>query len=136
MTERSRSPYLVVGVDYGTNIEVARQAWARRARSARRDPQFPYSIEMLNEALERIQHADNDPATSVDWFRVPLDPVNFIPPQGEGLFRPTAVPAQRRSDPLDPEEVRSRVEAIAVEASLRLLGSAKPAANPNPYQRE
>ena len=134
MTGPSLSPYIVIGIDYGTSIEAARQAWARRARSARRDPHFPYSIETLNEALERIQHSENDPVTSVDWYRVPLDPVNFVPPQAAGLLKPMAVPFPRRTDPLDPEEVRARVGSIAADACRRLLDTAKPAANSNPYQ--
>jgi hypothetical protein len=115
-----RNPYLIVGVDFGASRDEARHAFARAARRTRREG-GTWSIEDLNWALHEIEALEQNPADLVDHYRVPANPRVFEP-AGVGLFRPTPIRLERRTEP-DPKAVEE-LKATALLELERLLASA------------
>jgi hypothetical protein len=91
-----RNPYLLLGVDYGTEADQARRSFARAARRVRRAGGGTTTVEDLNWALHQIQNPESDPFDSVTQFRVPANPEVFEP-HGDGLFAPGPRPLARRT---------------------------------------
>lgn len=118
-----RNPYLLLGVDYGCPPDLARRSFARAARRVRRAATDAITVEDLNWALHEIQNNDQEPADSVETFRVPADPDVFTP-RGDGLFAPGAVRLPRRTEPTE-SDVDQLVGGLADEA-LTLVGRLAP----------
>lgn len=124
MDER-RNPYLILGVPYGASRHEARRAASRRTRELRRRQVAPYSIEDITWALHQVEQVIDDPASAVEFFRVPAAPGILDAPSGRGLFNPPAVPLARRSGPLTDEEfteIRHRAVATVSMSVLTALG--------------
>src|SRR5205085_8067286 len=96
-----RNPYLILGVDFGASGDDARHAFAHAARRIRRQG-GAWDVEDLNWALHEIEALESNPADMVSLYRVPADKRVFEP-AGEGLFRPSPVPLERRTKENDPE---------------------------------
>ena len=92
-----RNPYLILGLPYGSSRAEATKALARRSRAARRDPEFPFSMEDLTWALNQIEAQIDNPESSIDVFRVPADPSVLEIPSGPGLLRLPPTPIERRT---------------------------------------
>jgi len=127
-----RSPYLVLGIDYGTPLELARQAFARRARHIRRSERPVYSTEDLTWALHAIETVD-DPSTSVQYFRVPANRANLASAVDGELFRPAPIALRRLSPVVSTDQLDALSEQVARELAERLLASAAPVPCDDPY---
>jgi hypothetical protein len=127
-----RSPYLVLGVDYGTPIEQARKAFARRARDLRRNPSSVYDMEDLTWALHTIETLD-DPAGSVEYFRVPANRAPIGAPTEGELFWPDPLPLPRRSGPVTSEQLTVLRAEASRELIERVLATATSIPRDNPY---
>lgn len=92
-----RNPYLILGLAYGSSRAEATKALARRSKAARRDPEFPFSMEDLTWALNQIEAQIDNPESSIDVFRVPADPGVLEIPPGPGLLRIPPTPIERRT---------------------------------------
>lgn len=130
--EDRRSPYLVLGLDYGASAEQARQAFARRARQVRRAESPVYSVEDLTWALHEIETLE-DPATSVQYFRVPANRATLSAPNEGDLFFPPPMPLPRRSAQLSAEDINHFTAAAAKELIERLLRAIELVPCDNPY---
>jgi hypothetical protein len=85
MTDR-RDPYLILGIDHGTDAAHAAAAFARATRRVRTDAEPRYTIEDITWALHRIEQAETDPEASLDSFRVPADPTVYFDGQVDRLL--------------------------------------------------
>jgi hypothetical protein len=97
MTDKRRSPYLVLGLAFGASKGDAAKAFARATRRLRRTPDAPYDIEDLNWALHAVEQRIDDPGTSIDDYRMPADPSVYDVPTGTGLLNPGVAPLERRT---------------------------------------
>jgi hypothetical protein len=123
--EDRRNPYLVLGIPYGSSRGEARRAAAKRTRELRRRPDAPYTTEDITWALHQVEKVIDDPAATVEVFRVPAAPGILDAPSGQGLFHPPATPLPRRSGPLTDEEfddVRHQAIAAVSRQVLSALG--------------
>lgn len=77
-----RSPYIVLGVRFGATKDEAQRAFARATRRVRRDGDVPFDAEDLNWALHAIEQRIEDPATSIDDYRMPANPEAYEIPSG------------------------------------------------------
>ena len=69
------SPWLVLGLPFGTGTAEARLAFARRARRLRRTQEpTPFTLADLTWALHEAEHQGDDPWSCLDHYRVPLQP--------------------------------------------------------------
>lgn len=84
MTTRRKSPYLVLGLHVGATKDEAAKAFARATRRLRQLPDAPFDIEDLNWALHAVEHRADDPAASIDDFRMPANPSAYLPPAAAG----------------------------------------------------
>lgn len=90
MTDNRRSPYLVLGVPFGASKGEAAKAFARATRRLRRLHDAPYDIEDLNWALHAVEQRAEDPATSIDDYRMPADSRPYdVPPSEAGVLAPS-----------------------------------------------
>ncbi len=117
MSADRRNPYLVLGVQYGATRDQATRAFAQRSRRARRDPDFPYSIDDLTWALNHVEEGIKDPAADIDTYRVPADPAVLKPPTGLGLLRRPAQPIERRTPPTSEKDLQI-LELMAIREEL------------------
>lgn len=127
-----RSPYLVLGVEYGASVEEARQAFARRARRVRRTESPVYSVEDLTWALHEIETIE-DPGASIEFFRVPANRAALPAPREGELFFPAPVPIPRRSAPLAGDEIDRLAAAAATELLDQLVRTSTLMPCDNPY---
>lgn len=97
MSDKRRSPYLVLGLPFGAFKGDAAKAFARATRRLRRMPDAPYDIEDLNWALHAVEQRGDDPGSSIDDYRMPADSDIYAVPTGTGLLNPGAEPLERRS---------------------------------------
>jgi hypothetical protein len=98
MGER-RSPYLILGLPYGASKDDAARAFARATRRLRQHPDAPFDLEDLNWALHAVEQRVEDPAISVDDYRMPGDASVYEVPPGSGILRPPIEPYPRRTAP-------------------------------------
>jgi hypothetical protein len=126
------NPYFVLGIDFGSELSVVKAAWARQARLARRGGSR-HDLESLNQALHDVEHADEDLATSMRWFRVPANRATSNSVGEYGLFRPAPIPIARRSEPTSREALEVMAREITAAAARRLVATATLHSNPNPY---
>lgn len=116
MGER-KSPYLILGVPYGASKNDAARAFARATRRLRRQSDAPYDLEDLNWALHAIEQRIQDPATSIDDFRMPADTSVYQLPGGEGILNPPTTPYRRRTSPSDSTDLDALHTAVLVEVA-------------------
>ena len=84
MTSRARSsPYLVLGVEFGSSAATANRAFARRLRQL---DSVPLTQEDLNWAQSQFKRPD-DLRTSVEFLRLPTGSASRSSPK-VGLFQP------------------------------------------------
>lgn len=95
--DQRRSPYLVLGLRFGASKAEAAKAFARATRRLRKMPDAPFDIEDLNWALHAVEQRVDDPATSIDDYRMPADGDAYALPTGHGLFNPLVTPLERQS---------------------------------------
>lgn len=131
MSDKRRSPYLVLGVAFGASKGEAAKAFARATRRLRQMPDAPYDIEDLNWALHAVEQRIDDPASSIDDYRMPADPDVYVAPTGTGLLNPGVTPLERRSpasSPSDLEVVRaSAIREVAAAIANEVEGAPLPA---------
>lgn len=111
MAER-QSPYLILGVQFGASKDEAARAFAKATRRVRKQADTPYDLEDLNWALHAIEQRIDDPALSIDDYRVPADSSVYEIPSDEGVLNPPVQPYKRRTPPTDAvniEVLRARV---------------------------
>ncbi len=126
MSEDRRNPYLVLGVPFGTSREQATRSFALRSRRARREPNFPYSIDDLTWALNQVEAALVNPTADVATFRVPADAAAVRPPSGSGVLRRPPIPLARRTAAATPAEI-ANLESMAISEELvEILDQASP----------
>ena len=82
-----RNPYVILGIPFGATRAEANAAFARKARSLRRDGADLDQMTDLTWALQRIDVAIRDPATAMELYRIPADPEAFQG-EGDGVLRP------------------------------------------------
>lgn len=110
MTDKRRSPYLVLGIPYGASKNEAAKAFARATRRLRRLPDPPYDIEDLNWALHAVEQRVEDPATSIDDYRMPADAsVYAVRPSATGVLASTG-------DGVTLDSLKARVVHIVIAA--------------------
>jgi len=114
-SEDRRNPYLILGLPYGSDRADATKAMARRSRIARREPEFPYSLEDLTWALNQIEAQIDDPTSSLDTYRVPADPSVLDLPPGPGILRPPPVRMERRTEPPSADEIAQLISEIHLD---------------------
>jgi hypothetical protein len=131
-----RSPYLVLGLDYGAPADQARRAFARKARQMRRAEGSAFGIEDLTWALHEIEGSSDALASSVEFFRVPANRA-ALPQAREGeLFAPAPVPLPRRSSPPSSNELDALTAVAARNLVDELLAQVAPQPVDDPYSRE
>jgi hypothetical protein len=116
-----RNPYLILGVDFAASSDRARHAFARVARRLRKQG-GAWAIEDLNWALHEVEALEANPEDLVSIYRIPADPEVFEP-AGEGLFRPPAVPLERRTSIDDGASIELVRAAAACEIDALLLNA-------------
>jgi hypothetical protein len=122
-----RNPYLILGVDFAASGDQARRAFAHAARRLRRHGGV-WDIEDLNWALHQVEELEENPANSVDIYRVPADPHAFDP-VGDGLFRPGPARLQRRTPATDQQaltEVRTAALSELDDLLIAEIGQTVP----------
>lgn len=109
-----RNPYLILGVPFGSSASEATRAFAKRSRSARAGS-GAYSVEDLTWALHQVEHAEQNPHSTLSHFRIPADPdaaESLMPAGPAGQVLPMG-----RKTPKPDAEIRS-------DAALALLRAA------------
>src|SRR4051812_24063944 len=104
MTTERISPYLILGIDYGTALDEAREAFAMKVRAVRADSSLPFDVADLTWALNEVEHATEDPSASIEFFRVPANRASFPETQPGELFNPVAEALERRTPAVSAEE--------------------------------
>jgi hypothetical protein len=124
------SPWLVLGLPFGTGTAEARLAFTHRARRLRRT-EGPAAFRMsdLTWALHEVEGQGNDPWSRLDCYRVPLQP----PPGRPGLFRPEPRPMPRRSRPPTGADLDGLARSAVRRAALEVLASATVTGHPGLY---
>lgn len=103
MSDR-RNPYLILGIDYGSDAAHASAAFARATRRLRTQDDPPYTIEDLTWALHRIEQATANPESSLEALRVPANPQVYLDGQLDDLLPdspplpPSSAPGQGRQE--------------------------------------
>lgn len=120
MSER-RSPYLLLGVPFGAPKEVASRAFAKATRRLKRTADTPYDLEDLNWALHAIEQRIEDPASSIDDYRIPANPDVYAIPSGEGILNPRVQSYERRTQPTDPATIESLQVQIIREVAASVV---------------
>lgn len=109
---KRKSPYLILGVEFGASKDEAARAFAKATRRLRRQADAPYDLEDLNWALHAIEQRADDPALSIDDYRMPANARAYEIPTGEGVLNPPVQPYKRRTprtDELTIEALRAQV---------------------------
>jgi len=117
MSEKRRNPYLILGVQYGVGRDEATRAFAVASKRARRDDQFPHSIEDLTWALNQIKSQIENPTSDLTTFRVPADSDALSVPSLLESDAFAAKPIQRRTPPV----AQSDLENLMKLARLDLI---------------
>lgn len=129
--DQRRSPYLMLGLNFGASKGEAAKAFARATRRLRQMPDAPFDIEDLNWALHAVEQRADDPASSIDDYRMPADADAYAIPAGHGLLNPRVTPLERRSpasSAADVEVVRSQIIAdVAIAIAKEIEGAPLPA---------
>jgi hypothetical protein len=118
-----RHPALILAIPTSADRSTAERAFAQRSRLARRDRDFPYTVDELIWALNQFEANLDDPAAP-SMLLVPIDPVLLQAPTGTGLFRPAPVPLTRRTAPASPAEIGAIIADARSDALLHVLKGA------------
>lgn len=129
---RRLSPFLVLGIDYGSPADVAEQAFSRKARALRGMHDAPFTRDDLTWALNAVQHPTELLSTSVDYARVPAGRADFPAPQPGELFCPFPQPLARRTAPLTDQE-RLEMRFTATLSAIREIVETALGDVHNPY---
>jgi hypothetical protein len=113
-------------------MQLARQAFARRARRVRRAESSVYSVEDLTWALHEIETIE-DAGASIEFFRVPANRAALPAPREGDLFFPAPVPIPRRSAPVTGEEIDRLTTTAAAELVDQLVRTSTLMPSDNPY---
>ena len=97
MSETDRSPWLLLGVDYGCTKEEASRGFAAASRRLRRSGDDQVTLEDLTWALNEIEAADGGVFDAVDHFRVPADPEAYKLPANSSAGLPPSVADRSRA---------------------------------------
>jgi hypothetical protein len=114
-----RNPYLILGVDFAASGGEARRAFAHAARRLRREGGV-WEVADLNWALHEVEALEENPADSVDVYRVPAD-LDVFEPVGYGLFRPEPAALGRRTPSRDSESLQQVRRAALHELDELML---------------
>ena len=128
--------YILLGVDYGSDQEVARRAFVQKVRAIRQLSDPPISEEVATEALHTIEQVILDPERAVDVFRVPAN-ADLLAIKEVGLFNPQPVPLERRAQPISDDDLVKLAEAELerlIDVALVPLLSDEERSKDNPYQ--
>jgi hypothetical protein len=142
-----RQPYLILGLPTNADRPTAERAFAQRSRMARRDPEFPHTVDDLIWALNQVESQLDDPGTAPPVFQLPIDHRVVQAPSGPGLFRPLPVRLARRTPPLSAAELGQLIAEARSDALLdvlkgagyearRSLGAGRDAPPPRPLSLE
>lgn len=115
MNDRRRNPYLILGVHYGVGRDEATRAFATASKRARRDDQFPHSIEDLTWALNQIKSQIENPTSDLTTFRVPADPDALSVPSLLESDAFAAKPIQRRTPPVTQSDLQNVMELARLD---------------------
>ncbi len=133
MTEDTRNPYLILGLDYGATADEARTAFARCVRRIRSMADPPFDREDLAWALHELEHPEQDPARSVRYYRVPANRAHLPSPRPGDLFFPGPVRLPRRTQPATQEVILGLADEAYREGVRELFGTAHRTARHDPY---
>lgn len=136
MTDRRRSPYLILGLPFGASKRDAAAAFARATRRLRSSANPPFDIEDLNWALHAIEQRSDDPNTSIDDYRLPANPALYDVADGEGVLKPPIERLERRSGPSDPEDIAALWLQAILKSSLSSAAEIERAPLPSLYRFE
>lgn len=115
MNDRRRNPYLILGVHYGVGRDEATRAFAATSKRARRDDQFPHSIEDLTWALNQIKSQIENPTSDLTTFRVPADPEALSVPSLHESDAFAATPIERRTPPVAQSDLQNVMNLARLE---------------------
>lgn len=120
MSER-KSPYLILGVPFGASKAEAARAFAKATRRVRKQVGAPYDLEDLNWALHAIEQRIEDPALSIDDYRMPADRSVYEIPTGVGVLNPPIQIYERRSAPTDSATMDALRAQVRFEVAASLI---------------
>ncbi len=121
MSENRRNPYLILGVPYGSSIEVATKAFAKNTKRSRHEENYPYSLEDLTWARNQIKAHLENPTADLSTYRVPADPDALRPPHGlAGVNIPVQV-LERRTSPVTQQDLARVMERIRAEVAESII---------------
>ena len=128
MSDNHRSPWLLLGVDYGCTKEEASRGFAAASRRLRRSGDDRVSLDDLTWALNELEAADAGAFDAVDHFRVPADPAAYEPPEQStiGLLAPPRPEPERVTPHSGSADRRTAAELILRGVCERLLASPPP----------
>lgn len=129
MAER-KSPYLTLGVPYGASKNEAARAFAKATRRLRGDSNPPFDLEDLNWALHAIEQRIQDPATSIDDYRMPAAPGIYDLSSGEGILNPPAVQYHRRTPPSTGADLDALRAAVILEVADQVAAECRESSLP------
>ena len=121
MSEKRRNPYLILGVPYGSSIEVATKAFAKNTKKSRYEENYPYSLEDLTWARNQIKAHLENPTADLSTYRVPADPAALRPPQS---FTGVNIPVQaleRRTPAVTQQDLAQVMDQIRTEVAESII---------------
>lgn len=130
-----RNPYLLLGIDYASNVGDAKRAFARAARELKRgSARKSFERADLSWALNEVERELDDPEGDPRYLRVPANP-NLYESSGSGLFAPSPYVPPRQTDIPTKRPARSEITVptpydVVGEALIQGLAQR---AMPEPY---
>ena len=100
--EETRNPYIILGIPFAADVEVAKRAFVRRMKSLNRHSSVgnDEAITDLTWAHHQISEVIENPVESVDIYRVPANAI-ALRARGNGIFAPQARLAERETGTSD-----------------------------------
>lgn len=105
-----RNPYVLLRIPFGSSRDVANAAFARRAKSLRRDPNGAELLTDLTWALNQVDEVLRNPEEVLDVYRVPADGQAFQP-AGEGFLNPPPETLSRRTATAQSDHAEARLRS-------------------------
>lgn len=133
MSDETRNPYLILGLDYGAAADEARAAFARCVRRIRNMSDPPFAREDLAWALHEIEHPEVEPTRSVRYYRVPANRAHLPSPQPGDLFLPRPILMPRRTQPATEEAIAGLADDAYREVVRELFATAHRTTRHDPY---
>jgi hypothetical protein len=114
-----RTPYLILGIPFGSSRDDANIAFARRAKSLRRAGAAGRDLLTdLTWALNQIDEGLRHPEAAMEIYRIPADPA-ALSSAGSGVLMPP--PEALPPRPADQATARQRLQRDAAQEFLRYL---------------